>query len=68
MLDLIIHNICFKTGAIILRVVTLGTYPKYIQGGPFFGPMELLTSLVGMLFWIGVSFVTYPRLLSLLVA
>jgi len=56
--EVLIHMVCYTTGFVLCRILTLGRFPRQYTSWLSDDSQELLVNTVGFMFWFGV-FVYY---------
>ena len=56
--EVMIHMVCYTTGFVLCRTLTLGRFPRQYTSWLSDDSQELLVNMVGFMFWFGV-FVYY---------
>lgn len=52
--EVLIHMVCYSTGFILCRILTLGRFPRQYISWLSEDSQELLVNAVGFVFWLGV--------------
>ena len=57
-IEVLIHMVCYTTGFVLCRILSLGRFPRRYTSWLSDHSQELLVNMVGFMFWFGV-FVYY---------
>ena len=52
--EVLIHMVCYTTGFVLCRTLTLGRFPRQYTSWHSDESQELLVNTVGFMFWFGV--------------
>ncbi|NGN98843.1 hypothetical protein G5S52_14675 [Grimontia sp. S25] len=57
--DILLNVVCYLTGYVVLKVLTLGRYPKAFLETDRRGSSEHYVLIVGLLFWVLVGYLVF---------